>query len=217
MSSIVQSFLQARHFTRANRSRIDLIVMHAAEIGESLDGAEALMRGFAMPRYLTRNCPICGTNNKGAPICPQCFHPSKENKSSIHFNVDADSTTQSVHETDIANHAPGVNPISLGIELSGRSRQTPEEWDDVYSRTMLARAANLDAALAIRWAIPIVFVPAAGIIAKQRGITTHAEVAKAFPGKTNHTDPGPHFPMPRFIDQVKTYSLLDPSPATSFA
>ena len=198
-------FLPARHFTTANRTRVDLVVIHSAEIGKSLDGAEALARGFARVRFL-RTCPICKADNGGAARCPTCGAPSKENKSSAHYNVDADSATQSVLETDIANHAPGVNPISIGIELCGRARQTAAEWDDGYSRLMLARAAKLTAAICRRWGIPVQFVSPSGLVAGVPGITTHASVSEAFKRSTHH-DPGPHFPFGRFLEMVKISGL----------
>lgn len=176
-------FLAARHFTKANRSKVSLIVIHSAEIGKSLDGAEALMRGFARQRFLA---------------------DGRENKSSAHYSVDADSVAQSVLETDIANHAPGVNPISIGIELCGRARQTAAEWDDEFSRTMLARAAELVAGICKRWGIPVRLVESDGLLRGLGGITTHGAVSMAFKRST-HTDPGPNWPAQRFIDLVTTY------------
>lgn len=197
-------FIRARHYAVAGRKRVDLIVLHSAEIGESLDGAEAIARGFARQRFL-RTCPGCKADNGGAPSCPKCGTPSKENKSSAHFSVDADSVVQSVRETDIANHAPGVNPISIGIEMAGRARQTAAEWDDPFSRSVIARTANLTAAQCKRWDIPIVFVPSDALLRFVRGVTTHAEVSRAF-RRSNHEDPGPAFPLQRFLDLTIQYS-----------
>lgn len=176
-------FLPARHFQVAHRTKVDLVVIHSADIGESLDGAEALARGFARQRFLA---------------------DGRENKSSAHFNVDADSITQSVLETDIANHAPGVNPISIGIELCGRARQTEAEWADEFSRNVVIRAASLTADICRRRGIPVVFVPADGLLRGGRGITTHAEVSKAFK-RSSHSDPGPAFPLQRFLDLARHY------------
>jgi hypothetical protein len=197
-------FIRARHYAVAGRKRVDLIVLHSAEVGESLDSAEAIARGFARRRFL-RTCPACKADNGGAASCPKCGAPSKENKSSAHFSVDADSVVQSVRETDIANHAPGVNPISIGIEMAGRARQTAAEWDDEYSRSVIARTAKLTAEKCKRWDIPIVFVPSDALLRFVRGITVHAAVSEAFK-RSNHYDPGPNFPLQRFLDLTIQYS-----------
>jgi len=169
-------FLAARHFKPAGRTRVDLVVIHSAEIGESLDGAEALMRACAV----------------------------SERVASWHFAVDADSVTQSVKEEDIAFHAPGANANGIGIELCGRARQTEAEWADDFSRSVIARAANLTAALCRRWSIPAAFVPADGLLRGVRGVTTHREVSVAFK-KSTHDDPGPNWPTQRFMDLVRQY------------
>src|SRR5688572_4176947 len=88
-------FRQARHYRPSPQGRpIRWIVIHSAEIGESLAGAEALMN-------------VCATQERVA---------------SWHYAVDADSITQSVREHDIAFHAPGASSKSIGIELAGRAR-----------------------------------------------------------------------------------------------
>lgn len=173
-------FLQARHFKPANRAAVDLIVIHSAEVGETSETAEILMRRCAEERLDAHG---------------------KEIISSWHFAVDSNSVTQSVREKDIAWHAPGVNPISIGIELAGRAKQTGEQWNDEFSRSMLGLAAALTARLCREWNIPGTFVDAAGLLRRERGLTTHAEVTKAF-HRSTHTDPGPNWPRESFMRQV---------------
>ncbi len=172
-------FLQARHY-RPGPRKVELVVIHTAEIGETLGGAEALMRACA----------------------------TQERVASWHYSVDADSVCQSVREEDVAFHAPGANHNGVGIELSGRARQTPEEWQDPFSFRMLELAAGLVSDICKRWTIPTVFVPREVLkLPGARGITTHAEVSKAF-GKSTHWDPGPHFPMAHFMERVRWFSNL---------
>jgi N-acetyl-anhydromuramyl-L-alanine amidase AmpD len=181
-------FRQAKHYRLARRTSVDLIVIHSAEIGESLEGAEALMR-------------VCAVNERVA---------------SWHYAVDADTITQSVREADVAFHAPGANHNGIGVELSGRARQTREEWQDPFSFHMLELCAELCAGICKRWDIPAVFVPREVLrLPNARGITTHAEVSKAF-GKSDHWDPGPNFPIAWLLERVGHYSRAgdtEPAPA----
>lgn len=178
-------FLQARHYRPGPRS-VSLVVIHTAEIGESLEGAEALMK-------------VCANNPRVA---------------SWHYAVDPDSITQSVHEEDVAFAAPGANHNGIHLELCGTARQSPMEWQDAYSFYLLENAARLVADICMRWDLPIVFVPRETLkLPGAKGITTHAEVSKAF-GKSDHWDPGPHFPMAHFIQRVKHfYAPPDTEPA----
>jgi N-acetyl-anhydromuramyl-L-alanine amidase AmpD len=181
-------FLQARHYRKVppeTPRRIDLVVIHSAEIGESLEGAEALMKACAVsPRV-----------------------------ASWHYAVDAQSITQSVLEEDVAFAAPGANSNGIQIELCGYARQSQAEWQDAYSFHMLELAARLVADIIARHELPAVFVSRETLrLPMARGITTHAEVSKAFK-KSSHWDPGPHFPMAHFIERVKWFGAPDTEPA----
>lgn len=178
LEELVTLFMEAKNYTRVDRSSsIKYVVLHTAEIGETLTSAEALARWCAGP---------------SAP------------RASWHFAVDADSITQSVREEYIAWHAPGANQTGIGIELAGRASQLPEQWNDDFSRATLERASRLVSYLCHRWNLPVQFVSADGLRCGLRGITTHAEVTKAF-GKSTHTDPGKHFPVEAFLDLVRNH------------
>lgn len=180
VEGLVSMFLEARNFTKVDRSAdVRQIVIHTAEIAETLTSAEALCRWAAGPHAA---------------------------RASWHFAVDADSITQSVREEYIAWHAPGCNRTGIGIELCGRAKQTAKEWEDDFSRATLERAAKLVAYLCLRWSIPVQFVDAEGLRRGVRGITTHAEVTKAF-RKSTHTDPGPAFPLAEFLSHVQREQL----------
>lgn len=166
-------FLQARHYRPAGRKSVDWVVIHTAEVGEWGDSAEKLMQRCAVTDRVV----------------------------SWHFAVDSNSITQSVREHDIAFHAPGANRTGIGVELCGRAAQTAAQWGDKYSMAMLARSARLIAEICKRWHIPVSYVSTEGLLGKHRGITTHAAASKAFGG--THTDPGPGFPMAKFLDSVR--------------
>lgn len=179
---LVSAFQQAQNYRHVDRSEdIRQIVLHTAEIAELPTSAEALMQWAARP----------GTN---------AF--------SWHYAVDADSITQSVRDQHEAWHAAGANRSSIGIEMSGRSRQTAAEWQDEYSRAVLERTARLVAHLAAKWAIPLVEVTAAQLrdagdsVRAPKGITTHAAVTMAY-GKSTHMDPGDDFPMTSLLRRAR--------------
>jgi N-acetyl-anhydromuramyl-L-alanine amidase AmpD len=179
-------FLRAKHFKKGPRSKVDLVVIHSAEIGESLQGAEALMRVAA----------------------------TTEREVSWHYAADANSVTQSVREDDIAFHAPGANSNGIGIELTGQARQSAAEWDDDFSRSMLALAVELIAGICARWNIPAELVDRQGLLDGRRGITTHAMVSQAFK-KSDHMDPGAGFPINSFVDRVAAALQSTASPSAA--
>lgn len=166
--------IEARHYLRKARPTIDNIALHCIECPEASTRAETTAEWMASPT---------------SPIA------------SAHYFVDCDTAVQGVPDHFIAYHAPGLNHCSLGIEHAGYARQTREEWLDPFGQRMLGLSVQLSARLCQRWKIPAVFVTAAELQLRKRGITTHAEVTKAF-GKSDHTDPGPGFPIGWYVDRV---------------
>lgn len=172
----IYPFVQARNFTRAQRTSIDLIVIHTMEAPEKPATAENVAAWFA-----------------GANAPP----------ASAHYCVDSDSIVQCVRDADIAWHAPGANHHGIGVEHAGYARQTPEEWDDAYSRAMLARSSELVARLCHTYDIPVTWLSSFALaVPGARGITGHLQCTDAFSGGKGHTDPGPHFPIEAYLAQV---------------
>jgi N-acetyl-anhydromuramyl-L-alanine amidase AmpD len=169
-------FIQAKHFTPATRGGFDVVVMHTMEAPEKPKVARAVANWFA------------GSNAPPA---------------SAHYCVDRDEAVQCVALHDVAWHAPGVNGVGVGIELAGYAAQTEQQWADAYSTGELDRAALLVAELCFMAGIePRWLEPADLLKAGARGITGHVQVNRAF-HKSNHTDPGPHFPAPLFVLDVQ--------------
>ncbi len=167
-------FVESPNFTPADGRAIGVVVMHTMEIAERSDAAE---------------------------ICARWFR-TKVSQVSAHYCVDADSVIQCVVEKNIAWHARGGNTTSIGVELAGFARQTREDWADPYSTAMLRRGAGVVADVCRRRRIPIRWLVAADLVAGRGGITGHAEVSKAFK-KSDHWDPGPAFPVERFLGMVR--------------
>lgn len=168
-------FIKARNYTPSSGRTIRLVVIHAMEAAEKPGTAKAVANWFA-----SVNAP----------------------KASAHYCVDAGVIVQCVHEEDVAWHAPGANAVGIGIEHAGYSSQSAADWSDAYSKQMLERSAALVADLCDRHDLPIEFVDVDGLLAEKSGITTHAAVSKAFK-KSDHTDPGPNFPIDAFLALVR--------------
>lgn len=163
-------FIESPNVTRTDGRVVDVVVLHTMEIAERAGAAEAVARWFQRP----------------------------ETELSAHYCVDADEVVQCVREQDVAWHARGGNERSIGVELAGRAGQGAGDWTDAYSRAVLERAAALVAEVCARHKIPVRRVRAAGLRQGRRGVTGHADVGAAF-RRSDHWDPGPAFPWPRFL------------------
>lgn len=130
------------------------------------------------------------------------FAGERAPRASAHFCVDADSIVHCVREQDIAWAAPGANANGVHVELAGRASQTADQWLDEYSTRVLELAAALTADLCRRYSIPPRPIGQAGLLMDMPGITTHAAVSVAF-RKSDHTDPGPGFPLNAFVEMVR--------------
>lgn len=168
-------YIEARYFTRVASRNIRVLVIHDMEAPEKGTTAEAVARFFA--------------NNPA--------------KTSAHYCLDNDSEVQCVPDMSVAYAAPGCNNDGLHFELAGYASQRPADWDDEFSRALLARAAKLVAAKAKEYGIPIRKLSAADLRDKSaKGIVGHADVSDAF-GLTTHRDPGVNFPWDSFLRMVQ--------------
>jgi N-acetyl-anhydromuramyl-L-alanine amidase AmpD len=175
-------FIQAKWYRQVVSRTIDLVVLHTAEVAETLTSAEAVAGFFKNP----------GNYPDGKP-----------RRVSAHYCVDADSTVQCVLDHDVAFAAPGANANGIQVELSGFARQTAVDWTDAFSKATLARAAKLVARVLKDHKIDCAYVDWTALKrGGARGITTHDDVSRAY-GRSSHTDPGKGFPMPAFVEAVR--------------
>lgn len=168
-------FVRSKNFRAGRTAPVRLVVLHTIEIVEIAAAAER---------------------------CAQYFATVTKPQVSAHYCVDSDSAVQCVLEEDTAFTAPGANHDGVHIEMAGYARQNAAEWSDPYSAAMLERVAALVAEICDRHGVPAELVEVPGLLSGARGITTHGLVSKAFK-KSNHTDPGPHFPMGAFLMMVR--------------
>ena len=113
---------------------------------------------------------------------------------SYHVVVGADGRSGRENSNRIIPWAAGWtgNRIGLHVSLMARAALTREQW--------LQRGAQLDTLA--RWLahesagndIPLEVAPITEIRVQGRGVCSHADISRAFPGETDHTDPGPNFP-----------------------
>jgi N-acetyl-anhydromuramyl-L-alanine amidase AmpD len=171
---VAYPIVESPNKTPATGREIRVVVMHTMEIAERPDAAMICARWFRTPA----------------------------SQVSAHYCVDAATVVRCVREKDIAWHARGGNTNSIGVELAGFAAQTTREWQDRYSTAMLTRAAQLVADVCRRRRIPVRWLVAGDLVAGRRGITGHSEVSRAF-GRSDHWDPGPGFPVERFLDRVR--------------
>ena len=178
-----------------------VIVVHTTEGGEGLASAEGLANFCAGPKS-----PIL--NNKGERV--------GTNVAAYHWVCDADSVVPLAPENVIANHAAGANRFSIGVCLTGKAGQTADEWADEMSSPAVELAARLTGERAQVLGIPLRRLSSDELKAGASGICGHINVNEAF-HKTDHTDPGPHFPWDRFLalahDQNTKSPEVDPDMA----
>lgn len=166
----------AANYSKRTRTATQCIVIHATDGHEGPSKAEDV----------------------GAMIAGPLAKPR-----SPHAAVDSNSVVQCVPWQLTAYHCGHTgNSLTEGIEICGFAKQTRAEWLDALSLPTLAIAARLVAMRCAANSIGPVFVDRTLIRSGHRGITTHAEISHAW-GESNHTDPGPAFPLAEFMEAVR--------------
>ena len=106
---------------------------------------------------------------------------------------------QCVKEDVVAWGAPGANRFGVHLEHAGYAEQTPDEWNDDYSRACLARSAELAREIALRYDIPFRRLTPDELKNGEKGFCGHIDVTIAFSGGKGHTDPGAWFPWDHYL------------------
>jgi hypothetical protein len=142
---------------------------------------------------------------------------------SAHYGVDPETERQYVGDHTVAYHC-GYNEGSIGVEMCDMPGPVPGDkpgtarfkalrrawrWGKPNQKKMLRRTAVLTAHLCLTYGIPPRYLSTSGLShwdglgrrAGDGGITTHAEMSKAFK-KSTHWDPG-WWPRRRFLRLVR--------------
>lgn len=151
-------------------------VVHTAEAKESLQGAEDLARYFQHPDYV----------------------------SSTHISVDSDSIVQSVKDSYEAYAAPGCNHDGIQMEIVCYMAQSKAQWLDRYSLLSLCLAADAAAQYSLKYDLPAIHLSNAELLAGKKGWVGHYQVSEVYK-QSDHTDPGPNFPWPRFMLMMQAF------------
>lgn len=136
---------------------------------------------------------------------------------SWHYAVDPGEVVQCSYDSIVAWHAP-PNQHSLGIEMADHPEPLPApegttrwkrarlrwRWTGRNHQRMLNRTARLTAQLCLAYDLPLRFLSPTDLRAGKRGITTHANVSKAF-GQSTHWDPG-FWPRYAFMNLVRLHA-----------
>lgn len=127
---------------------------------------------------------------------------SRSYGASPHFGIDDDSIQQYLPLRFVGWHAQGDNVTTYGIELAGYAHWTRKQW--LAHEGMLDMCAYVLAKYVEPCGYPLVYCNAGSLRDGDRGVTTHADVTKAFRVVGGHTDPGKGFPMDVLLAKARS-------------
>ncbi len=168
-------FVEPRAWSNANRTYVQVIVIHTTEGSERSTSAE-----------------------DGA-----AYDARRADSTSCHFFHDSDSTVQCVRTEDIA-YAALWNGNQRGIQHELCARSGTTDWSSSYNQAMLRQAARQVARDCVKWKIPVRKLGPAAVANGEKGICGHIDITTAFPmDGGDHTDPGGRFPWAQFLALVQ--------------
>jgi len=169
-------FIQSKYWSTASITP-KLVVIHSMECPLEPGRAEQVARWFA------------------GPTSP---------RASAHYMVDPHAVWSGVRPPNVAWHVGAANwyqgAASIGVEQSGYAYQT--DWlADGWPQQQLNNLVDLVGSLCDRYGIPERWVDVDGLRAGESGISTHGLCTAAGLG-TDHTDPGPNWPVEEFMRRL---------------
>lgn len=168
-------WVQPRAWSNANRTSVQVVVIHTTEGSMRAESAE-----------------------DGA-----AYDARRTDSTSTHYFHDSNSTVQCVRTEDIA-YAALYNGNQRGIQHELCARAGTTDWSGEYSQDMLWVAARQVARDCMKWRIPARKLTAAQVAAGEKGLCGHVDITIAFPQDGgDHTDPGTRFPWFQFLAIVQ--------------
>ncbi|WP_428639703.1 N-acetylmuramoyl-L-alanine amidase [Schaalia sp.] len=133
-------------------------------------------------------------------------------RASAHWVVGTDGVFTCVGESDTAWAAPGANHDGIQIEQAGYAYRT--DWTSADGAQVVAQTARLVAQICTRWGIPVRHLTDAELANGHPGIVTHAQISRVY-RQSDHTDPGPTYPMATLLAQASGAPATSTSSATT--
>ncbi len=133
------------------------------------------------------------------------YFTSPNSGGSAHLVIDDTSCYRCLANTVVPWGAPGANVDGFHVEQVGYAAWTTDMW--LAHPGMLERVAYIVHSHV--FSIPITFVKASGLQGGRHGVTTHAEVSKAFPNDAgNHHDPGTGYPLEHVLTLARNFAAI---------
>lgn len=151
------------------------------------------------------NTGYAGASAAGQAIGTARYFAGGNAGGSAHYIEDINTETHCVPDGTIAYHAP-PNVRSVGIEICAEGGDyaksyTREQWLSASVWPAVLRTASRTRELCQRYAIPMVKLSVADLLANRHGICGHVDVSNAW-HQSSHSDPGAGFPWDKFIAAV---------------
>lgn len=151
---------------------------------------------------------IHNTSNSATAEAEASYATWRPDRTSSHYYVDSNSIVQSLTTDFQAWHAGSVqgNMYGIAYEITGVNSWSRQQWLDNVAWDILANQIATDMRY---WGIQNKHLSVQEMQAGNvTGIVTHNDMRLAW-GGTDHTDPGPNFPMDYLIQKIQ--SKLSPT------
>jgi hypothetical protein len=159
--------------------------------------------------YAKRYIAIHNTSNDANAVGEATYALRRLDKISSHYYVDSGQIVQSLDTKYGANHAGSAqgNRHAVSYEITGVNGWSRQQWLSNVAWPLLWRQVARDCR---EFNIPAETLTVPQMRAgTPGGIVTHKQMGEAW-GGTDHTDPGPNFPMDHLLAGVR--AELDPTP-----